>query len=176
MRNEERSSILKNSSSPRFSIVDVVYEWSLPNAKLLQVAVEIPTVLKSISSRDQVNVLITSEGFLLPIPDLTWALKTFFQESTSFFRKRYRYITYAKGWIKRFKIRISLDLKRCVQKYSRLRCLLRVKGLVICFYLGWSGSILQFSQNIIKVGSKSWLLTCRSNITLSLPSYTVSAF
>ena len=26
-------------------------------------------------------------------------------------------------------------------KKSRLRCLLRVKGLVICFYLGWSGSI-----------------------------------
>ena len=63
----------------------------------------------------------------------------------------------------------------CIQKYSRLRCLLRVKGLVICFYLGWSGSILQFRQNIIKVGSKSWLLTCSSNITLSLPSYTGSA-
>ena len=63
----------------------------------------------------------------------------------------------------------------CAQKYSRLRCLLRVKGLVICFYLGWSGSILQFRQNIIKVGSKSWLLTCSSNITLSLPSYTGSA-
>ena len=61
------------------------------------------------------------------------------------------------------------------QKYSRLRCLLRVKGLVICFYLGWFGSILQFRQNIIKVGSKSWLLTCSSNITLSLPSYTGSA-
>jgi len=61
------------------------------------------------------------------------------------------------------------------QKYSRLRCLLRVKGLVICFYLGWSGSILQFRQNIIKVGSKSWLLTCSSNVTLSLPSYTGSA-
>ena len=57
------------------------------------------------------------------------------------------------------------------QKYSRLRCLLRVKSLVFCFYLGWSGSILQFRQNIIKVGSKSWLLTCISNIT----SYTGSA-
>ena len=44
------------------------------------------------------------------------------------------------------------------QKYSRLRCLLHVKGLVFCFYFGWSGSILQFRQNIIKVGSKSWLL------------------
>ena len=62
------------------------------------------------------------------------------------------------------------------QKYSRLRCLLCVKGLVICFYLGWSGSILQSRQSIIKVGSKSWLLTCSSNITLSLPSYTGSAF
>ena len=61
------------------------------------------------------------------------------------------------------------------QKYSRLRCVLRVKGLVICFYLGWSGSTLQFRQNIIKVGSKSWLLTCSSNITSSLPSYTGSA-
>ena len=61
------------------------------------------------------------------------------------------------------------------QKYSRLRCLLCIKILVICFYLGWSGSILQFRQNIIKVGSKSWLLTCSSNITLSLPSYTGSA-
>ena len=29
------------------------------------------------------------------------------------------------------------------QKYSRLRYLLIVKGLVICFYLGWSNSILQ---------------------------------
>ena len=57
-----------------------------------------------------------------------------------------------------------------IQKYSRLRCLLCVKGLVICFYLGWSDSIIQFRQNIIKVGSKSWLLTCSSNITLSLPS------
>ena len=26
------------------------------------------------------------------------------------------------------------------QKYSRLRCLLHVKGLVICIYLCWSGS------------------------------------
>ena len=52
----------------------------------------------------------------------------------------------------------------CNQKYSRLRWLLRrVKSLAICFHLGWSGSILQFRQNIIKVGSKSWLLTCSSN-------------
>ena len=61
------------------------------------------------------------------------------------------------------------------QKYSRLRCLGCVKGLVICFYLGWSGSIIQFRQDTIKVGSKSWLLICSSNITLSLPSYNGSA-
>ena len=61
------------------------------------------------------------------------------------------------------------------QEYSRLRCLLLVKGLVISFYLGWSDSILQIRTNISKVGSKSWLLTCSSNITLSLPSYTGSA-
>ena len=49
--------------------------------------------------------------------------------------------------------------------------------LVICFYLGWSGSILQFRQNISKVGSQihGYLSTCSSNITLSLPSYTGSA-
>ena len=46
------------------------------------------------------------------------------------------------------------------------------------YYSGWSGSILWFRQNIINVinvGSKSWLPTCSSNITLSLPSYTGSA-
>ena len=74
------------------------------------------------------------------------------------------------GWLS-----LSFCLYIYKQKYSRLRCLLCVKGLVICFYLGWSGSILQFRQNIIKVGSKSWLLTCSSNITLSQPSYTGSA-
>ena len=41
----------------------------------------------------------------------------------------------------------TVDCKLCCaysprQKYSKLRCLLRVKGLVICFYLGWSGSTL----------------------------------
>ena len=62
--------------------------------------------------------------------------------------------------------------------YSKIQ---QTKMLVTCqrfgdlFFLGWSGSILQFRQNIIKVGSKSWLLTCSSNITLSLPSYTGSA-
>ena len=41
------------------------------------------------------------------------------------------------------------------QKYSRLRCLLRFKGLVICFYSGCSGSTLLITNHIIKVGSKS---------------------
>ena len=51
------------------------------------------------------------------------------------------------------------------QKYNILRCLSLVKDLVICVYLGWSGSTLPIRTNIIKVGSKLWLLT-RSNITL----------
>ena len=33
------------------------------------------------------------------------------------------------------------DFKHVSQKYSSLRCLLHVKGLVICFYLGWSGRL-----------------------------------
>ena len=33
------------------------------------------------------------------------------------------------------------------QKYSRLRCLLRVKGLVICFYLGCSGSTFLITKH-----------------------------
>ena len=88
-----------------------------------------------------------------------------FQSNANWIVKEFRQI-----WINYI---ISFDKFR--QKYSRLTCLLHVKGLVVCFYLGWSGSILQFRQNIIKVGSKLWLLTCSSNITLSLPSYTGSA-
>ena len=42
------------------------------------------------------------------------------------------------------------------QKYSRLICLLRVKGLVI--NLGWSGSTLLITKHIIKTGSKSCYL------------------
>ena len=61
-----------------------------------------------------------------------------------------------RGWLK-FKIQISTYTY--TQKYSKLRCLLGVKGLLICFYLDW-------------FGSKSWLLTCSNDITLSLPSYT----
>ena len=60
-----------------------------------------------------------------------------------------------RGWLK-FKIQISTYTY--TQKYSKLRCLLGVKGLLICFYLDWSGS-------------KSWLLTCSNDITLSVPSY-----
>ena len=41
--------------------------------------------------------------------------------------------------------------------------------------LNCCNSLLWFRQNVIKVGSKSWLLTCSSNITLRLPSYTGSA-
>ena len=68
------------------------------------------------------------------------------------------------------KVQFSRDSQR--QKYNRLRCLL---VLVICFYLHWSGNTLPIRTNIIKVGSKSWLLTCSSNIILSIPSYTGSS-
>ena len=50
----------------------------------------------------------------------------------------------------------------------------QTKMLVTCQRfgdLGWSGSTLPIRTNIIKVGSKLRLLTCSSNITLSLPSY-----
>ena len=49
---------------------------------------------------------------------------------------------------------------------------------VWCFIFIWAGLAVFYKSlirtNIIKVGSKSWLLTCNSNITLSLPSYNVS--
>ena len=55
----------------------------------------------------------------------------------------------------------------------------QTKMLVMCqrfgdlflFGLVWS----TIRTNISKVGLKSWLITCSSNVTLSLPSYTVSA-
>ena len=46
-----------------------------------------------------------------------------------------------------------------------IRAMQQTKMLVTCqrfddlFYLGWSGSTRQIRTNIIKVGSKSWLLT-----------------
>ena len=67
-------------------------------------------------------------------------------------------------------ITTKLLLYGWLQKYSRLRRLLFLNSLVICFYLCWSGSTLPIWTNIIKVGSKSQLLTCSSNITLSLTS------
>ena len=90
---------------------------------------------------------------------------------------KHGYLAQSLAW---FMSNSSYEVLRCefglflAQKYSRLRCLLLVKGLVICFYFGWY-FILQIRTNIIKVDSKLWLLTCSSNITLSLPSYTVSA-
>ena len=36
-------------------------------------------------------------------------------------------------------------------KIQQTKCLLLVKGLVICFYLGWSSSILQFRQEVIYI-------------------------
>ena len=63
--------------------------------------------------------------------------------------------------------------------------ILQTKMLVTCQMFGdlfLFGLVWQYSTNQNRynegrfIGSNSWLLTCRSNITLSLPSYTVSAF
>ena len=40
--------------------------------------------------------------------------------------------------------KVVVKLDTLTQKYSRLRCLLCVKSLVICFYLGWSGTYVVF--------------------------------
>ena len=44
----------------------------------------------------------------------------------------------------------------------------QIFGDLFLFGLVWQYSAIQ--KNIMKVGSKPWLLTCISNITLSLPS------
>ena len=57
----------------------------------------------------------------------------------------------------------------------------QTKMLVTCqrfgdwFLFGLVWPYSSYQKNIMKVGSKSLLLTCSSNITLSLPSYTGSA-
>ena len=48
----------------------------------------------------------------------------------------------------------SVGFGKCILSGKNTADLLNVKGLVICFYLSWSGSILQLRQDIIKVGSK----------------------
>ena len=51
------------------------------------------------------------------------------------------------------------EFKVCSQKYSRLRCLLHVKGLTICFYLGWSGSTYSTNQNQHNKGRFKFMAT-----------------
>ena len=66
----------------------------------------------------------------------------------------------------------------CFQFWPKIQ---QTKILVTCqsfdvlflFGLVWQYSSIQ--KNIVQVGSKSRLLTCSNNITLSLPSYTDSA-
>ena len=67
-------------------------------------------------------------------------------------------------------LRLAIQPK---QNYSRLRCLLCFKGFVI-FGLAWQFSSVQskYDKGRFKV---TWLLTCSSNITLSLASYAGSA-
>ena len=114
----------------------------------------------------------TKQGTFFPIPG-SLALFNVVQCSTSSlycntnsFKVRYLKVTSC-DILFLYQIIFYAENIRCIQKYSRLRCLLNVKGLVFCFYLGWSDSILRFRQNMIKVRLKSWLHTCSSNITLN---------
>ena len=83
------------------------------------------------------------------------------------------------NWIHNEKVMLDMNATSrsmaylcCGQKYNRLRCLLRVKVLVIC-YLVWQYST---NQNQYDKGRFKEPLTCSSKITLSLPSYTCSTF
>ena len=49
-------------------------------------------------------------------------------------------------------------LKVAVAVFEQTKMLVTCQRFGDFFYLGWSGSILQFRQNIIKVGSKSGYL------------------
>ena len=73
-------------------------------------------------------------------------------------------------------VQVIIFQKLLFKKSCRLRCLLRVKDLAICFYFGWSGSILYMYQKQIRnKGRFKDVATCSNNITLRVPSYTVSA-
>ena len=57
-------------------------------------------------------------------------------------------------------INLHNPLQCPAQKYSRLKCLLLVKGLVICFYLGWSGST---KDTTIKIcNDRRYVVTART--------------
>ena len=73
-----------------------------------------------------------------------------------------------------FEIEIELRISNSVtSKIQQTKISVTFQRFRDLFYLGWSSSILQVRTNMIKVGSKSWLFTCSSNITLNLPLYTV---
>ena len=64
----------------------------------------------------------------------------------------------------------NFDLYYVIAKMQQTKMLVRCQifGDLFLFGLVWQYSSIQ--KNIMKVGSKPWLLTCISNITLSLPS------
>ena len=71
---------------------------------------------------------------------------------------------------------LSLDsMQHKIRTHTKIQ---QTKMLVACqrfadmflFGLVWQYSSIQ--KNIVKVGSKSWILTCSCHITLSLPFYT----
>ena len=73
------------------------------------------------------------------------------------------------------------EIKYTMHKDTKIPKIQQAKTLVTCqrfgelflFGLVWQYSSIQ--KNIIKVGSKSWILTCSCHIILSLPFYTYPA-
>ena len=87
--------------------------------------------------------------FLKLLSVLTWVLTNFNAETEGYIPNCLRPHHFFKGFITskltrifvNFRvIHVLLSLILFYQKYSRLRCLLRVKGLVIGFYLVWQYS------------------------------------
>ena len=58
---------------------------------------------------------------------------------------------------------LDLNFHRITIQQTKMIVTCQRFGDLFLFGLVWSGSIKQFRQNIINVGSKSWLLTCSSN-------------
>ena len=68
-----------------------------------------------------------------------------------------------------------LNTQHTYTKIQQTKILVTCQSFDVLFLFGlvWQYSSIQ--KNIVQVGSKSRLLTCSNNITLSLPSYTDSA-
>ena len=90
-------------------------------------------------------------------------------------KQKYVQISGAEGTLTLLGVRIAAGVTTGIINYPKIQ---QTKMLVTCqrfsdwflFGLVWQYSSIQ--KNIIKVGAKSWMLTCSCHITLSLPFYT----